>query len=256
MTTPIPKPSSFARGDSMRNRMTLRRWWLVLGVATAFALTGAAIGLADGSGPIKACVDNQSGFVRITSDPTGFVSPSPSCKAGSEHGLGWSTTGPTGPQGPAGPAGAAGLQGQPGPAGPAGPAGKPGPRGKPGKPGKPGKCGCSAAGSVSWDLSYMRVSAGGDVVSRSGGFEGLSKLQTGLYNLHFNRTIGQCFVTATLNDPTDGNRGTEHPGEISVSQAPPSNHAAVGFYVFTYNSNNLLGRQEAHGFTVAVACPR
>ena len=40
------------------------------------ALVAAAIGWADPGGvPIKSCVDNESGSIRITADPTGFVSP-------------------------------------------------------------------------------------------------------------------------------------------------------------------------------------
>jgi hypothetical protein len=98
------------------------------------ALVAAAIGWADPGGvPIKSCVNNESGSIRITADPTGYVSPSTACK-GTEHGLSWPLQGPTGPQGPAGTAGPPGKTGLTGPPGKTGKRGPVGPAGKNGSP--------------------------------------------------------------------------------------------------------------------------
>jgi hypothetical protein len=114
-------------------------------------------------------------------------------------------------------------------------------------------------GAGNWSVKYLRVASDGTVLAASVP-AGVAKTGPGLYSVHFNRDqglIGKCVITATLNDPTkSGDAPTEHAGEISVSQATPDNAAAIGFFVYTYNSNNLFGRQEAHGFSVFLACPK
>lgn len=100
------------------------------------------------SGPITACVQDQTGAVRI-------VDSADECRNG-ETATTWNregaagapgAQGATGPQGPAGPqgetgpggpAGPQGPKGDPGETGPAGPAGQQGPKGDPGDPGAPG----------------------------------------------------------------------------------------------------------------------
>jgi len=78
-------------------------------------------------------------------------------------------------------------------------------------------------------------------------------LREGVYNIASGLGIAHCFITATLNDDTAGLGGGGFPGEISVAQTRSG--GATGFYVYTYNSNNVLQRLQDHGFTVAIACP-
>jgi len=96
----------------------------------------------DGPGPIHACVERNSGQVRI-------VGSQDRCRP-NESALVWNTSGPAGPAGPQGdagpagsqgPAGPAGAQGEVGPAGPQGPAGAAGPQGDVGAVGPAGPAG-------------------------------------------------------------------------------------------------------------------
>ena len=113
--------------------------------AVAVAATSAAIwatgavATSSASGKINACVNNNTGAVRI-------VGKRGKCRSG-ERKLSWSVggrgpagapgaRGPSGPPGARGPTGAGG--GPPGPTGSRGPTGPPGAKGAPGPPGPPG----------------------------------------------------------------------------------------------------------------------
>jgi hypothetical protein len=112
----------------------------VSGIAGAFVVTLALAPISADAQQIFACVNANSGAVRIVAQgvacrtPESLVTwnvvgpqgpPGPAGPAGA--------LGPPGPQGPAGAAGAQGSAGQQGPAGPLGPAGPPGPKGEPGQ---------------------------------------------------------------------------------------------------------------------------
>ena len=146
-------------------------------------VVGAASWVAaseDSSATIHACVQRDSGQVRI-------VSAGEDCRR-SETALDWNAEGPAGPAGAAGlagPAGAAGAQGEMGPAGPqgdagpagatgdpgpagpqgeAGPAGPAGPQGEAGSAGPAGPQGPAGAPGISgWEqrTAFATVSAGG-----------------------------------------------------------------------------------------------
>ena len=229
---------------------------VALAVVTAGALVSATVIWAHGgdASRIHACVDNASGLVYVTSDPTPYGDPNTGCKTGL-HPLDW---GQTGPPGPAGPAGAPGPAGATGPAGPPGPRGADGPRGPRGPKGARGPAGPRGpAGAADFESYFIRVAANGDVIRRSANVNPGERLREGTYNFSLtDRPIGACFVVATIVNTAGGGRGVEEPGEISVSQAAPSNRAAVGFFVFTYNSGSVLGRREDHPWTAAIFCPR
>jgi hypothetical protein len=109
-------------------------------------------------------------------------------------------TGATGPQGEkgdngdigatgaAGPAGATGPQGATGATGPAGPAGATGPQGATGPAGSNGAFG------------WVRVAADGTVLASSPtGVNGVTKILTGGYRVHFNRADSEnCAAVATI----------------------------------------------------------
>src|SRR6516225_9158013 len=109
----------------------------VSGIAGAFVVTLALAPISADAQQIFACVNNNSGAIRI-------VAQGAACRA-PESLVTWNVVGPQGPPGPAGPAGALGSAGQQGPAGPQGmrgeggergpygPAGAPGPKGEPGQ---------------------------------------------------------------------------------------------------------------------------
>ena len=120
----------------------------VSGIAGAFVVTLALAPISADAQQIFACVNNNSGAIRIVAQGAACRTPEspvigpqgPPGPAGPAGALG-----PPGPQGPAGPAGAQGSAGQQGPAGPQGmrgeggergpygPAGAPGPKGEPGQ---------------------------------------------------------------------------------------------------------------------------
>ena len=111
-------PSLFsARERNRRNIMTR-----VSGIAGAFVVTLALAPISANTQQIFACVNNNSGAVRIAAQAAACRAP--------ESLVTWNVVGPQGPPGPAGPAGALGP---PGPQGPAGPPGPPGPKGDPGQ---------------------------------------------------------------------------------------------------------------------------
>jgi len=117
----------------------------VSGIAGAFVVTLALAPISADAQQIFACVNANSGAVRIVAQGAACRSPEslvtwnvvgpqgPPGPAGPAGALG-----PPGPQGPAGPAGAQGSAGQQGPAGPQGERGPYGPAGPPGPKGEPG----------------------------------------------------------------------------------------------------------------------
>ena len=94
----------------------------VSGIAGAFVVTLSLAPISADTQQIFACVNNNSGAVRIVAQGAACRTP--------ESLVTWNVVGPQAPPGPAGPAGALGP---PGPQGPAGPPGPPGPKGDPGQ---------------------------------------------------------------------------------------------------------------------------
>src|SRR5262245_54011906 len=94
----------------------------VSGIAGAFVVTLALAPISADAQQIFACVNNNSGAIRIVAQGAPCRTP--------ESLVTWNVVGPQGPPGPAGPAG---VLGPPGPQGPAGPPGPPGPKGDPGQ---------------------------------------------------------------------------------------------------------------------------
>jgi hypothetical protein len=136
----------------------------VSGIAGAFVVTLALAPISAGAQQIFACVNANSGAVRIVAQGAACRTPEslvtwnvvgpqgPPGSAGTAGALG-----PPGPQGPPGPAGALGPPGPQGPAGPAGPqgsAGQQGPAGPQGMRGERGEPGQASA------LRYVGGSAG------------------------------------------------------------------------------------------------
>jgi Collagen triple helix repeat (20 copies) len=108
----------------------------VSGIAGAFVVTLALAPVSAGAQQIFACVNANSGAVRI-------VAQGAACRS-LESLVTWNVVGPQGPPGPAGPAGALGPPGPQGPVGPAGAqgsAGQQGPAGPQGMRGEPGERG-------------------------------------------------------------------------------------------------------------------
>src|SRR5215469_13258642 len=124
----------------------------VLGIAGAFVLILALAPISADAQQIFACVNNNTGAVRIVAQGAACRTP--------ESLVTWNVVGPQGPpgpagapgppgpQGPAGPAGAQGGAGQQGPAGPQGVRGEPGERGPFGPAGPPGPKGEPGQGSA------------------------------------------------------------------------------------------------------------
>jgi hypothetical protein len=133
----------------------------VFGTVVVGALTVANLGAADAPTQMSACVNRDTGAIRI-------VSPGQQCKK-TESLVVWNVQGPVGPQGPAGlpgpqgpqgvqgltgatgntgSTGAAGATGQMGPQGPAGLDGPQGPVGPVGPQGERGAPGATAAGGL------------------------------------------------------------------------------------------------------------
>ena len=103
----------------------------VSGIAGAFVVTLALAPISADAQQIFACVNNNSGAVRIVAQGVACRTP--------ESLVTWNVVGPQGPPGPAGPAGAQGsagqqgLRGERGERGPYGPAGPPGSKDEPGQ---------------------------------------------------------------------------------------------------------------------------
>src|SRR6516164_1736622 len=97
----------------------------VSGIPGAFVVTLALTPISADAQQIFACVNNNSGAVRIVAQGTACRTP--------ESLVTWNVVGPQAPPGPAGPAGALGPPGPQGPAGALGPPGPPGPKGDPGQ---------------------------------------------------------------------------------------------------------------------------
>ena len=93
----------------------------VLGTAGAFVVTLALAPISADAQQIFACVNNNSGAIRIVTQGAACRTP--------ESLVTWNVVGPQGPPGPAGPAGALGPSGPQGPAGPASAQGSAGPQG-------------------------------------------------------------------------------------------------------------------------------
>jgi Collagen triple helix repeat (20 copies) len=103
----------------------------VSGIAEAFVVTLALAPVSAGAQQIFACVNANSGAVRIVAQGVACRTP--------ESLVTWNVVGPQGPAGPAGPAGVLGPPGPQGPAGPAGAQGSAGQQGPPGPKGEPGQ---------------------------------------------------------------------------------------------------------------------
>src|SRR5215471_10215176 len=84
----------------------------VSGIAGAFVVALALAPTSADAQQIFACVNNNTGAVRIVTQAAACRTP--------ESLVTWNVVGPPGPAGPAGPAGAQGRAGQQGPAGPQG----------------------------------------------------------------------------------------------------------------------------------------
>src|SRR4051794_7411291 len=91
---------------------------LVIAGLGMLTVTAVSAGAASTPSTISACVQNNSGTVKI-------VDAGDTCH-GNESLLTWNQQGPTGATGPAGPKGDTGAAGPAGATGPAGPAGAPG----------------------------------------------------------------------------------------------------------------------------------
>src|SRR5215475_11194014 len=95
---------------SGRNRTNIMT--RVSGIAGAFVVTLALAPISADAQQIFACVNNNTGAVRIVAQGVACRTP--------ESLVTWNVVGPQGPPGPTGPAGAQGSAGQQGPAGPQG----------------------------------------------------------------------------------------------------------------------------------------
>jgi hypothetical protein len=133
----------------------------VSGIAGAFVVTLALAPISADAQQIFACVNANSGAVRIVAQGAACRSP--------ESLVTWNVVGPQGPPGPAGPAGALGppgLQGPAGPAGAQGPAGPQGLRGEPGERGPYGPAGPPAPKDEPGQASALRhVEGPGDAIA-------------------------------------------------------------------------------------------
>ena len=106
---------------SGRNRTNIMT--RVSGIAGAFVVTLALAPISADAQQIFACVNNNTGAVRIVAQGVACRTP--------ESLVTWNVVGPQGPPGPTGPAGALGPSGPQGPAGPAGAQGSAGQQGPP-----------------------------------------------------------------------------------------------------------------------------
>ena len=131
MLPPLPlwrSPRSFISNTNSGNIMTR-----VSGIAGAFVVTLALAPISADAQQIFACVNTNSGAVRIVAQGAACRTP--------ESLVTWNVVGPQGPPGPAGPTGAPGPQGPAGPAGAQGSAGQQGPAGQQGMRGESGERG-------------------------------------------------------------------------------------------------------------------
>lgn len=108
-------------GNAFRSLLQRAKTIGITATITAIVVSTAGIALAGATGTISACVNNDSGAIKI-------VGPNATCPANQTL-LTWNQQGPigdtgaTGPIGPTGPTGPAGLQGLTGATGPTGPSG-------------------------------------------------------------------------------------------------------------------------------------
>src|SRR5215472_4831015 len=146
---------------SGRNRTNIMT--RVSGIAGAFVVTLALAPINADAQQIFACVNANSGAIRIVAQDAVCRTP--------ESLITWNVVGPQGPPGPAGPAAALGLPGPQGPAGPAGaqgsagqqgPAGPQGTRGEPGERGPFGPAGPPGSGQTG---ALRHVEGPGDTIA-------------------------------------------------------------------------------------------
>jgi hypothetical protein len=126
----------------------------VSGIAGAFVVTLALAPISADAQQIFACVNNNTGAVRIVAQGVACRTP--------ESLVTWNVVGPQGPPGPTGPAGALGPSGPQGPAGPAGAQGSAGQQGPPGPQGERGERGPFEPGQAS---ALRHVEGPGDTIA-------------------------------------------------------------------------------------------
>jgi hypothetical protein len=157
----------------------------VSGIAGAFVVALALTPISADAQQIFACINNNSGAVRIVAQGAACRTP--------ESLVTWNVVGPQGPPGPAGPAGALGPPGPQGPAGPAGAQGSAGqqgpagPQGIRGERGERGARGEAAPTIVSWTLDRVHYRA---VPTLSNGKAGAPLDLRGLFEQFFSETAG------------------------------------------------------------------
>jgi hypothetical protein len=139
-------------------------WAKALVGALVGCLAGGSIVAAQSGDTIHACVKNSDGSIAIISDPTGYTNPLGTSCGGSglpnpDHRLDFSVQGPQGIQGVQGP------------------------------PGHPGQPGANAS------VLFARVSAGGSLVSGSGGVR-VRRVRTGYYIVSFPGNHAGCVPTS------------------------------------------------------------
>jgi|SRR5215472_7499248 len=137
---------------SGRNRTNIMT--RVSGIAGAFVVTLALAPISADAQQIFACVNNNTGAVRIVAQGVACRTP--------ESLVTWNVVGPQGPPGPTGPAGALGPSGPQGPAGPAGAQGSAGQQGPPGPQGERGERGPFEPGQAS---ALRHVEGPGDTIA-------------------------------------------------------------------------------------------
>ena len=132
-----------------------RKMVIVAALAVLVIAGGGAVFAGSHSGVIQACVNSDSGTIKI-------VSADEECNDNWSS-LSWSQEGPAGPTGPEGPEGPAGADGAQGPEGPAGADGAQGPEGPAGPAGDKGDKG--DPGSALGASSQVVVGAGSTALS-------------------------------------------------------------------------------------------
>jgi len=174
----------------------------VITCALAAALFVGGQAGAQAPNQIFACVNNNSGSVRIVAQET-------ACLLKTEHLVVWDVVGPQGPAGPAGaqgpagpqgPAGATGAQGQAGPPGPIGPAG---PQGAAGLVRGVTEFLCDVSGTLNPGDPLLFIStshAAGDFIFTGQATISSFVLKPGLYQIHLSGS--------NLTAPTGAVRGS------------------------------------------------
>jgi hypothetical protein len=208
---------------SLRAFLSSKPGMVITLVVALVGTTSIGLAAATTAGVIYACVNNNSGTLKI-------VSATDSCSNGWTA-LSWSEQGPagatgaTGPQGPIGATGATGATGAQGPQGPQGPIGPTGANGATGATGATGAQGPQGATGPTGaqglqgttgptgaqgpqgptgpagpgaDVVWARVSSTGALEAGSG-VVGVGRFSTGngFYHVDFNRDVTNCAVVAT-----------------------------------------------------------